>query len=575
MNEVVINVKAKNDSKSALTEARRDVKGLGDESVATGKKVEKFGEATRIAGERVRDAGYQYRNLSARSAEASQKSADFAKKAAEAEAEAKRLGVATAETARKIEDFKTASQRAANQAEELGDKAQRARRKIGELREELRLLERRNVEVKVDVDRDGALESKAEGLFAKIGNGLESLSEKIIGLLPDAFGSALTATGPIVQTALVALGAAIVATLSSFIAAGLAAGILAALGGGVLAAGIASALKSDKIDEILNGKKVITRSALNKKGDKTPNFGQDVESREGGLIPKLKDAFTNFGTPFVDPLARALDKVNDALDKAGPKLDALAQKFAPLIDKLAPALMDMADKAWPGISAAIDASLPLFDTLSQYLPVIGEAIGSFFQTIADHGPAAQRAFGQILTLVGSIIVAASTLMDWLLGLYEKIMWIKDALSHPIFGNFLPGPIQAVGNLIELLERAVGLKHDLEGSISGSGRTLPSGGAAVGGALGSGNNAGLHHRASGGIAGGLTQVAERGGELLKLPQGTMVYASGQSQQMLAQAANSGPHRTAVELRVTGNGGLFELLMNAQRSGDLQILSTAIV
>lgn len=486
-----------------------------------------------------------------------------------------KLETATGNTTRRTIEYGVAVREVSRKVDDQGDKVDRLQRR-------LRILSLGKYDVEVEVDRDGRLsrglskvDSKITNLLDSAGGALEDLSAKIAGVLPGAIGGALTAAGPVVQTAVVALGAVIVTALSSFIAAGLSAGILAALGGGVLVAGIASAIQSDKIDEILNGKKVITRSALNKKGDKTPNFGADVESREGGLLPKIKDMFTAFGTPFVDPLARALDKVNDALDKAGPKLDELGRKFAPLIDTLAPALMTMADRAWPGLNAAIDASLPLFDTLAQYLPVIGSSIGQFFQVIADHGPEANRAFGQLLTLIAAVIVALSSLVGWLLTSYGAFMRLKDAFSNSSFGGFLLGPINTILRLIALLDNAIDKKSELEGGISGSGRTLPSGETGNAGLSAADSSAGLRHRASGGISGGLTRVAERGGEMLRLPQGSMVWANGQSTQMVSQESGRGNGGAqVVELRVTGSGALYEVLMTAMRGGELQVPRAAL-
>jgi phage-related protein len=520
VNEVTILVKAKNEAKAVFADVKRDVKDVGKEAGGAATAMRKLGDESDSTARRQA-----------------------------------RMGSTVREVTREV----------GNQ----GDKVDRLQRR-------LRLLSFGRYKVDVDIDRDGRLSrgfskvtGAVTGLVSTAAGAAEKIGEKFASILPGAIGGAFQAAGPVVQTAMVAIGAVIVAALSSFIAAGISAGILAALGGGVLAAGIASALQSGKIDEILNGKKVVTRSALNAKGDKTPNYGEDVESREGGLIPKIKDAFTKFGEPFVDPLARALDRVNEALDRIGPKADQIGAKFAPLIDKLAPALMDMAERAWPGIQAAIEASIPLFETLAGYLPAIGAAIGFFFQTIADHGPAANQAFGQILGLIGTTIIYVARVIELLLRMYEKIMQIKDAFSRAISGaGWLSGPISAVGRLLDLLGEALFKRNQLEGGTSGQARTLGSGPPA-------GTSRGALARASGGIAGGLTRVAERGGELIKLPQGSMVYASGQSQQMLAQAAQQAPQRTAVEIRITGDGGLREWFMQAQRAGDVQILQTAIV
>jgi phage-related protein len=501
-----------------------------------------------------------------------------------AKAQVAELGKEAGGTAKKIDDMGAAEQRTTRRTAELGAATREVTREVGNQGEKVDRLQRRlrtlslgKYEVEVDIDRDGRLSrgfSKVTGaitgLVTTAGGAAAKMGEKFVSILPGAIGGAFQAAGPVVQTAAVALGVVIVAALSSFIAAGLSAGILAALGGGVLVAGIASALQSDKIDQILNGKKVVTRSALNAKGDKTPNFGEDVETRVGGLVPKIKDAFTSFGAPFIDPLARALDRVNEALDKAAPKASEIAQRFAPLVDKLAPALMAMAERAWPGIQAALEASVPLLETLAGYLPAIGAAIGFFFQTIADHGPAANQAFGQILGLIGTTIIYVARVIELLLRMYEKIMQIKDAFGRAISGaGWLSGPISAVSRLLALIDNALFKRNQLEGGTSGQARTLGSGAPA-------GTSRGALARASGGIAGGLTRVAERGGELIKLPQGSMVYASGQSQQMIAQADRQAPAgKQVVELRVTGSGPLYEMLTAAMRGGELQVPATAVV
>lgn len=523
-NEVTILIKAKNDAKAVIADVRKDLKGLSRDAGGTAKAITKMGDASQ-------------------------------------EASRKQSGLGG--TAKEV-------------TKEVGKQAD----KVDDLGRKLRRVSTGTYNVKVDIDKDGRvggalgkIGGKLDGFAKSVGDKFEDVGTKLVGVLPGAIGGAFTAAGPIIQTAMVVIGAIIVAALSAFIAAGLAAGILAALGGGVLAAGIFSALKSDKIDELLNGKKVTTRSALNKKGDKTPNFGADVESREGGLVPKVKDIFTKFGEPFVDPLVRALDAVDKALDRIGPKAEELSNKFAPVVDQLAPALMQMAENAWPGIEAAINASLPLFQTLADMLPSIGAAISLFFQTIADHGPAANQAFGQIIGLVGTLIVALASVFEHLLRVYERFMQLKNFLNESGSTKWLMAPINALMHLIDLLDDAIGKQDRVAGFGVGQARTL-AGNSAPG-------QAGLSSkpgRATGGIAGGMTRVAERGGELIKLPQGSMVYASGQSQQMVSRAQGGGGGKLQVELLIRGSGGgsaMAEWFMGAQRSGDVQVLATSIV
>lgn len=92
-----------------------------------------------------------------------------------------------------------------------------------------------------------------------------------------------------------------------------------------------------------------------------------------------------------------------------------------------------------------------------------------------------------------------------------------------------------------------------------------------------------HAAGGATSSGLSRVNDWGGagigEIMRLPNGSTVIPAGTGRQIAREIAgggsSSGGGTQVVELRVTGNGGLAELLMRMQRSGDLQILSTAIV
>lgn len=518
-NEVVITIKAKNQAAPVLKRAQQQVGELGDEAKGTAKKIDDMGSAEKRTTRRTAE-----------------------------------MGAAAKETSRQVDN--------------QGDKVERLQRR-------LTLLSFRKYKVEVEVDRDGALSNSFEkiggkltGLVTTAGEAAEKIGKQFVDILPGAIGGAFSAAGPIVQTAMVVIGGIIVAALAAFIAAALGGAILAVLGGGVVAAGIAGALKNDKIDELLNGKKVITRSALNKKGDKTPNTGADVETRVGGIIPKVKDTFTAFSTPFVEPLMRALDQVDKILDRIQPKAQALGEKFAPLADKLLPALITMGEKAWPGIEAGLDASLPILTDLANLLPAIGQAISLFFQTIADHGPEAEGGFRNLVGVIGTLIIAIASMLGWLMSAYGGFVKLKNALEGSWVGSLFMGPINAISRLITLLDNALNKKHELEGS-SGQARVLGNGPPA-------GIATGALRRASGGIAGGLTHVAERGGELLKLPQGTMVYAHGQSNQMMANmGGGGGASRVAVDINIRGNSALAELVSEGTRTGDIQIHAKSIV
>lgn len=545
-NEVTIHVKAKNDAKSVIADVRKDVQGLGKESVAAARDVDKLGDAT-------------------------------------------------AKTARKQTEMATVTKKVTRELDDQGDKVDVVQRK-------LRLLSLGKYQVELDIDRDGRLSralSKAGAGFSslsdKAGDAAKAVGNKFADLLPDALGKAFTSAGPVVQTAIFALATTIGLALAAVIGTALIGGILAALGGGIIAAGVLAALKNSKIDEILNGKVTgptstkatdalragmdavdRARGVYVPPGGRNQITGAEGGERTGGIASKAKDVLGKFSAPFVEPLVRALNQVSAALDKISPKAEELGKKFAPVVDKLMPALVLMGEKAWPGIAAALDASLPLFDDLAEALPDIGAALGSIFQIIADHKDEARDGFQILLDVVIFLLATVAGLVAAILGAFEAGKKIKN-----FFGDAGDWGKDAFGGLLvrlsaiaSALQQAIGLADRLNGSITGSARRLDGGGGDGGSVPGGGGLGNKPGRASGGIAGGLTRVAELGGELLKLPQGSMVYASGQSQQMLANAAG-GSQKVDVEIRFTGGGRRWADFMEAQRTGEVQILSTAIV
>lgn len=80
-------------------------------------------------------------------------------------------------------------------------------------------------------------------------------------------------------------------------------------------------------------------------------------------------------------------------------------------------------------------------------------------------------------------------------------------------------------------------------------------------------------ATGGPRGGLTRVAENGGELIDLPGGTRVYSASDTDRILSQGAGSGSSRVVLEIKSDGSrfsALLVEVLREAirDRGGNVQ-------
>jgi hypothetical protein len=135
-------------------------------------------------------------------------------------------------------------------------------------------------------------------------------------------------------------------------------------------------------------------------------------------------------------------------------VERMAKVIAPLIDKLAPALGEFLKKAMPGIEKAVSASVPLFETLAEKLPKIGEAISLFFEKIAESGPGANAFISDMIDLIAGVVVGIGTvigtLASWYLDLKDKI-----AKAKILWTQFKIDALNAVGQLLDGAVKALG------------------------------------------------------------------------------------------------------------------------
>jgi hypothetical protein len=205
----------------------------------------------------------------------------------------------------------------------------------------------------------------------------------------------------------------------------------------------------------------------------------------------------------------------------------------------------------PGITKAVEASVPLFNTLFEKLPKIGESIGVFFTKIAEQGPAAQAFFGDMLDAISWIIEALGTVIGWLASFYKAVRDnVKLAymafleLKVKLFGVFgdilaaarsslswIPGLDSklavAEAKFAQLARDAnaelAKIRDSFRVTISAYFKTAAYAGPNVGG---------FTPRASGGPvrAGGLYRVGEHGPELIRMAGNGFVHNARETAQM---------------------------------------------
>lgn len=266
---------------------------------------------------------------------------------------------------------------------------------------------------------------KAEKSVSRFGERLVGGLAGLGTLFQKSISGAIAAVPPMGHALAVVLGGGLAAALAPIMGAAITSGLLLAVGGGALALGIKAASDDPKVSKAFEG--------LKKKGAKL---------------------FDDFGKPFEKPLIRAANTFKDVLDDIRPYVERIGKTIAPVIDKLAPAFGEFLKNAMPGIEKAVKASVPLFETLAEKLPKIGEAVSLFFTKISEGGPGATAFFSDLLDIISGVIVglgvAIGKLASWYLDLKSmiskaKVLWIQfkiDALNQ--IGALLDGAVKGLG-----------------------------------------------------------------------------------------------------------------------------------
>lgn len=243
--------------------------------------------------------------------------------------------------------------------------------------------------------------------------------------IPDVLGKAVGAIPPMGQLLAGVLAAGLAVSLAPLLAAAISSAVLLALGGGVLALGIMSAIDNPKVTKAFDG-----------------------------LKKKATKLFDDFGKPFVEPLVRAAKTFSKLIDQLRPQVVQLGKIIAPVIDKLAPALAGFFKSMMPGITAAVKASVPLFEVLAEKLPGIGQAIGIFFEEISKNGADTTLFFSDLLDAITKLIVGIGVAIGWLTKFYSNIrQGLIDARNS--FLQFTVYALNQIGRLLDGATKALG------------------------------------------------------------------------------------------------------------------------
>jgi hypothetical protein len=116
-----------------------------------------------------------------------------------------------------------------------------------------------------------------------------------------------------------------------------------------------------------------------------------------------------------------------------PRLERIFDQMSPHLAKLTRGLVDAIEAARPGIEKAVGRSSVLFDSLERGLPVIGRAVGQFFDDISVNSNGARLALEDLLSGTARLIDFLGKVIGFLSGVYEKYRMVYEAVSGDIPG----------------------------------------------------------------------------------------------------------------------------------------------
>lgn len=343
------------------------------------------------------------------------------------------------------------------------------------------------------------------------------------------------------------------------------------------------------LDALRNVKDPVKQAAI-----ATGLFGTQAED----LGQALFDLDPSTAVDSIGKVAGAADRASSAVGGGlGNAIETAKRKFEqwradmgdrllPIVEKVIGKLHDFADDLMPKVREALDFVKKKWDEnadgIQKFLgflhdmepyvkaavivaiDVLAGSLGILIESVAKFGEAWQTAKGivarvtpPILEFFGQLLEAAALAFGWIPGIGGKL-----ESARKEFDKFRDKVNNALAGIAD---QQINLRVSLTG--------LQSIGPSVANVIGARVIAsGLAHRASGGVATGLTVIDEAGREAVRLPTGATVIPHGQTETMLARAG--GGSQVVVAFEGGDSDWLYSAVMEGLRRQKITVKTTQL-
>lgn len=150
------------------------------------------------------------------------------------------------------------------------------------------------------------------------------------------------------------------------------------------------------------------------------------------LKERVAGIFRTASAPFLDPMVKALGIIEASFVRLGPNISKAFAALAPAVIPLAQGIAGMMEKMSPGMTNMLIAAGPIITAMAAQLPGIGESLGTFFQMIADNGPAIAEFIEDVGKGLPELIRGFSSVANFLMDIYK---WASDLHDKAVEGGW--------------------------------------------------------------------------------------------------------------------------------------------
>lgn len=159
---------------------------------------------------------------------------------------------------------------------------------------------------------------------------------------------------------------------------------------------------------------------------------QPVQTAFEEVLTNVRDALVESAGPLIDPILKAFDFLVEYIGSSiAPRLEALFTQIAPGIQTLLQGVVVFVEKIFEGLQAGGEDINGFLETLGVVIGGLGKIFGESFRVLLSTGRDGRAILTDLVTVVGSLVLAISALLAGLIEIYGVFRDIAAILSGDI------------------------------------------------------------------------------------------------------------------------------------------------